>query len=252
MRSFRNDSRMVDKQVPKWNLNLVLNALTKPPFEPLLRTDLKYASWKAVFLTAFSTAARVSELQALSNSKFKHSENWDKVTVETSDHFIAKNQDLMIESKPRSFHIPALFDYAGPDLPDRFLCPVRALRIYRYRTKPRRSKQQRKLFISFDANHQKDITANTISAWIKNTIKLAYKLSSDDQALIHQVSAHEVRALASSVAFSHNLSLQDINRSCYWRGHSTFTQYYLRDIAMATEGTLHMPSVVAAGTKVIK
>ena len=35
--------------LPNWDLQLVLEALTKPPFEPLRSIELKYLSWKTVF-----------------------------------------------------------------------------------------------------------------------------------------------------------------------------------------------------------
>ena len=51
--------------VPKWDLELVLNVLTEYPFEPLESATLKFLTWKTVFLVAITSAARVSELQAL-------------------------------------------------------------------------------------------------------------------------------------------------------------------------------------------
>jgi hypothetical protein len=42
--------------IPCWNLSLVLLILTKPPFEPLHQAELKYATWKTVFLLAWLQA----------------------------------------------------------------------------------------------------------------------------------------------------------------------------------------------------
>ena len=233
--------------MPKWNLNLVLNALTKKPFEPMIKAKPKYVAWKAAFLTSLATASRISELNSLSHKKLKHDENWTYVQLETTDNFLAKNQDLMLESAPRSFHIPALFDYSGPDLPDRLLCPVRALRIYNYRFNPQR-KKQKLLFISLRADHTKEITKNTLASWIRNTIKLAYQQSDEPERIVHQVSAHEVRGIASTLAFRQNYSLSDINRKCYWKGHSTFTSFYLKDLAMNSDEGMSLPNLVAAST----
>ncbi|KAJ8376070.1 hypothetical protein SKAU_G00066500 [Synaphobranchus kaupii] len=52
--------------VPSWDLQLVLNALTEPPFEPLEGLSLKLLSFKTAFLLAIASARRVSELHALS------------------------------------------------------------------------------------------------------------------------------------------------------------------------------------------
>ena len=45
------------------------------------------------------------------------------------------------------------------------------------------------------------------------------------------VRAHEIRALASSLAWFNNTSLADIMNAAYWFGRPTFFQYYLRDIS---------------------
>lgn len=52
---------------PSWDLSLVLQALTSPPFEPL--GSLKFLSYKMAFLLAITLARRVSELSALSVRK---------------------------------------------------------------------------------------------------------------------------------------------------------------------------------------
>ncbi|CAJ0940563.1 unnamed protein product [Ranitomeya imitator] len=49
-----------------WDLNLVLTALQKPPFEPLKEVPLRLLSQKAVFLVAITSLRRVSELTAIS------------------------------------------------------------------------------------------------------------------------------------------------------------------------------------------
>ena len=251
IRSLKITQPVVDHEIPKWNLNLVLNSLTKPPYEPMLSASLKHLSWKTVFLTAFATAARVGELKALDASKVAHTASWSTVTLQTHPSFVAKNQDLALDNKPRKFTIPALFDFAGPDLPDRLLCPVRSIRFYRQKSQPLRNPHKRALFISYDKNHKGDITANTIANWIKNVIKLAYENADQEQCDISRITAHELRALGASVAFRRNLSVQSINQACYWRGHSTFTNYYLRDLAMHQEDELRLPNVVAASQRII-
>ena len=51
--------------VPPWDLELVLRALKKDPFEPVRLCVDKYLTWKTVFLVAVASARRVGELQAL-------------------------------------------------------------------------------------------------------------------------------------------------------------------------------------------
>ena len=250
LRSYKAQIIKQQNQVPKWNLTLVLNSLIKPPYEPLLDAPLKFITWKTAFLTAFATAARVSELRALAHDQVAHDESWSKVTLQTHELFIAKNQDLAIDCSPRKFDIPALFDYAGPDLPDRLLCPVRSLRHYLFKSEPLRTPQKKALFISYDKRKTTDITTNTLSNWIKNVIKHAYSNAKEDDRSLAKASAHEVRALAASAAFQTNLSMKSINQACYWRGHNTFSSYYLRDIALHKNGELILPHVVAASKKI--
>ena len=252
LRAYKSQLIKQQHKLPKWNLTLVLNSLIKAPYEPMLNAPLKYVTWKVAFLTAFATAARVGELRALAFNQVAHDESWSKVSLQTHELFIAKNQDLAVDCSPRKFEIPALFDYAGPDLPDRLLCPVRAIRMYLLRSKPLRTPQKKAFFISYDKRKTTDITTNTVSNWIKNAIKMAYVNAEADDRSLAKITAHEVRALAASTAFRTNLSLTSINQACYWRGHNTFSSYYLRDIALYKNGELILPNVVAAAKKITK
>ena len=55
-------------RAPAWDLPLVLETLSSPPFEPLDQVGLKWLSMKAAFLLAINSAKRVGELHALSVS----------------------------------------------------------------------------------------------------------------------------------------------------------------------------------------
>ena len=49
----------------QWDLGIFLEALSKPPYEPLREASLKHLILKTVFLLAMASAGRRSELQAL-------------------------------------------------------------------------------------------------------------------------------------------------------------------------------------------
>ena len=51
--------------LPQWDLGIVLEAASKPPYEPLREASLKHLTLKTVFLLAMASAGRCSELQAL-------------------------------------------------------------------------------------------------------------------------------------------------------------------------------------------
>jgi hypothetical protein len=220
----------VKLQFPKWELCIVLRGLREKPFEPLDKVDMRLLTFKTVFLIALASAARVSEIAALSAQEgfVRIKEDKSKVTLRPFVGFLAKNQR---DSDPsREFSIRALCQHVQDDDPERLLCPVRALRIYLQRTNEVRG-ERLKLFISYCSNHSKEIGVNTISRWLRETIKLTYQSQkSADLEKLYQVSAHEVRAIATSLAAWKNTSLTDVLKAAYWRSHNTFTDFYLRNM----------------------
>ena len=61
--------------LPQWDLGIVLEALSKPPYEPLWEASLKHLTFKTVFLLAMASAGRRSELQALVFARNMYSSN---------------------------------------------------------------------------------------------------------------------------------------------------------------------------------
>ena len=53
--SFHRDRPKSSRNLPKWNLSVVLNELTKAPFEPMKNTDLKHLTMKTAFLLALAS-----------------------------------------------------------------------------------------------------------------------------------------------------------------------------------------------------
>ena len=51
--------------LPGWDLGIMLEALSKPPYEPLWEASLKLLTLKTVFLLAMASLGRSSELQGL-------------------------------------------------------------------------------------------------------------------------------------------------------------------------------------------
>ena len=90
------------------------------------------------------------------------------------------------------------------------------------------------------------MSKNTISGWLRAVIRIAYSSRFADQQSLHKVSAHEVRALATSVLFARNLSLDAVMRAASWRAHSTFSSFYLRDVALVTDDLYALGPFVAA------
>ena len=239
-KAFAREAPVVRSPTPKWDLALVLDSLTSPPYEPIFTADIKFITRKTVFLLAFASAKRVSELQGLT-SVVAHPDDWSSATLTLDPAFLAKTE-LASDPLSRTFTIPSL-SLASDDA-DRSLCPVRSLRAYLARTLSRRVKDSR-LFIPF-VGERSAVSRNTISLWIKDVVRRAYSSASQDQLRLHQRSAHEVRALATSWAFSHCLSLRDVMEAATWRSHSTFSSFYFRDTSLVSDGVYRLGPVVAA------
>ena len=90
--SFHRDCPKNFRNLPKWNLSVVLNELTKAPFEPMKDTDLKHLTLKTAFLLALASGKRRSESLALVANKVSNLGQWEKVALFPSSDFIAKNQ----------------------------------------------------------------------------------------------------------------------------------------------------------------
>ncbi len=56
----------VRSRIPPWDLAVVLNALRRPPFEPIEEISDRHLTMKTVLLLAISSLKRVGDLQALS------------------------------------------------------------------------------------------------------------------------------------------------------------------------------------------
>ena len=59
--SFHRDRPKSSRNLPQWNLSVVLNELTKVPFEPMKDTDLKHLTLKTAFLLALASGKCHSE-----------------------------------------------------------------------------------------------------------------------------------------------------------------------------------------------
>ena len=219
--SFHRDRPKSSRNLPKWNLSVVLNELTKAPFEPMKDTYLKHLTLKTAFLLALASGKRRSEIHAWVANKVSNLGQWEKVALFPSSDFIAKNQLAREGSQSVSpVTIPALTTIVDRQFKeDRTLCPVRALRYYLDRTKDLRGSCSL-LFISFKKGHTSDIRPATLSSWLKQTILLCYKQSDQQTLDLVQVKAHDIRAFAASKAFYGGVSVDQIMQACHWKAHN--------------------------------
>ena len=157
--------------LPQWDLGVVLEALSKSPYEPLREASFKHLTLKTVFLLAMASAGRRSELHALKFDKnyIQFKPKGAGVTLYFSPEFMCKNQKPNQVNDP--WYIPAIPtgkpEFGAPN------CPVRALHYYhRYLTEhPDLRKDRRRLVVPIkDNNAGKELSASSISRWICTTI----------------------------------------------------------------------------------
>ena len=194
--------------------------------------DLSLLTYKTVFLLSLATGARRGEIHALDRSLLRWSSDGKDVFLRPRVGFVSKTQVARDPSTALTgFWVKSLSATMDRSEPDRSLCPVRALRFYLARTESSRA-GRKPLFLPLRATESGTLSPNTISAWIRKTISLAYQIAGKDEELarLHSLRAHETRALSSSWDALRNTSVRDIMDACRWRSHNTFTSFYLRDL----------------------
>ena len=242
IRSFELARPVSRSLAPKWNLSVVLKSLIKGPFEPLGDASILHLTWKTVFLLTLATSKRRSEIHAFSVEPHCFRFNADgSVSLTFQPGFLAKNQ--LPSSLPPPIVVPSLSVSCGRDDPDRLLCPVRALKFYRRATSASRGSRSR-LFLPIEGSG--DISAATISRWIKATIRFAYAEVSPDDLNEFQVRAHELRALSSSWAFFKHAPLEEVLSAAFWRSATTFSSFYLRSFSSEVDDLHSLGPIVAA------
>ena len=229
--------------LPQWGLGIVLEALSKPPYEPLREASFKHLTLKTVFLLAMASAGRRSELHAL---RFDHNCIQFKpkgagVTLYFSPEFMSKNQ------KPNQVNDPWYIPAVPTGAPN---CPVRALRYYhRYLTEhPELRKDRCRLFVPIKDNKAgKELSASTISRWICTTIVDSHAAIQNSRNLSGSVKAHEVRAVARSLQLFNKVDLHSVMKARRWSSGGTFTSFYLRDLCPQADSLQRAGPIVAAG-----
>lgn len=233
-------------QTPLWDVFLVLKYLRGAPFEPIQNCSLKLLTQKAFFLVMFACSRRLSGMHALSglDKDVEFSSTNDSCILSFLPEFRAKNQDALSDSQ--CVEIPSLSRILGPDDQDLLNCPVRMIKQYLKRTHAHRL-GKRRFFISTSPSYKKDISKNTMAAWLRDLITDAYRAALLEPP-VGASRTHELRKVSTSLGHSRNVSMANLMKAAYWRSENTFTSYYLRDIrAKRLNDTFGISKVVAAG-----
>ena len=208
--------------VPQWDLQLVLDSLQGPPYEP--PDQASFATWsrKCAFLVSLCSGARGGELAGLGFTDRVHVQE-DGAVLRPAPGFVPKvvsaaNINRVIHLEPFRPQALTRARRAAVSL----LCPVRALTTFL--DKSRRIRSCDRLFVSLAPGHQgQTIRAPTLAAWMWKVITDAYVAKG---LPVPHVRAHSVRALATSLAELGGASLEDICQAATWAGPNTFAKHY--------------------------
>ena len=205
-----------------WDLPLVLECLSRRPYEPLQGASLRNLTLKTVFLLQVASARRVS---------WTYSCRVDPAHLQLNKQGVRLFPQLALDKNqtesysPGSVYIPSLKEIS-PD--DRLHCPVRALKFYLDRTKSIRG-DQRALFITSQEPY-KAAAKNTIAAWVRAVIRDAYSRRNRVIPDNLDMRAHSTRSVATSWAEISGVSLPEIMDAAAWSTPVTFVNVYLKDL----------------------
>ena len=127
---------------------------------------------------------------------------------------------------------------------ERCLCPVRALKFYLNRMSTLRGCHGY-LFCSIKSP-SRCLSKNAISFYLKSVILEAHKMFSPNDEVLCKVKAHDVRAMATSLAFVKNVSVKNILEAANWRSKSVFADVYLKNICLKYNDIYSLGPLVTA------
>lgn len=206
--------------MPVWDLSLVLDALSGPPFEPLHTAELKVLSFKMALLLALACGKRVGDLQALSanDACLEFGQNDCMVRLQPRWGYVPKVLSTSYRAQVITLQVLAPQSSESASHP---LCPVRALRKYLNGTSTFRREEQ--LFVCFGGRSKGLLVSKQrLSHWIVEVIELAYASKAEPWG----VRAHSTRKVASSWACAKGMSIQYICMAAGWASQNTFARFY--------------------------
>ena len=122
---------------------------------------------------------------------------------------------------------------------------------YQKRSDAYRDVDQVRLIISYPRQKTSDISASTVSSYIKQAIVEALLTQAKDATTMKSlaVKPHSVRAVAHSLKALRSTSIDDILQSGTWTTPNTFISHYLKYFSTDETSKLSRLNFVAAGSK---
>ena len=165
------------------------------------------------------------------------------------DEFQAKTESSS-NPLPREFVVKSLTDFVGRDMVERTLCPVRALRHYRERTR-RLELRPRNLFLS-PRDTTRPLSRNGLSFFLREAIVSSHNTFDEADSVPLRVKAHSIRGVATSFNYWKNRSVQYVLKAATWRTPSVFAQFYLKDVErFSPDELLYSLGPIVAGGNIV-
>jgi len=91
-------------------------------------------------------------------------------------------------------------------------------------------------------NKEGEISTATISRWLVETIQDAYRRAEalESARKLAGITAHQVRGMTTSWSAFVGASPEEISRAAFWKGQTTFSSFYLRDLSVQEEGIIYL------------
>ena len=240
------------KSILRWDIALVLKYLKYGKLRRTKHLDARSLTLKAVFLTLLASGKRRGEVHALRNELGNVRGDWSAVTLKPYPGFISKTQ-LRVGGvgKFAELVIPAISSAPGYTEADLALCPVQTLRVYADKADSYRSENQRRLFISWFPSRLTDIQPSALSHYVRELVKQAYEDEAESPSTCREfdMSAHDLRGIATSLKALTSLSMRDLLQAGSWASPNTFLKHYVKDFSQnAITGLHELGPFVTAGS----
>jgi len=232
LRSFQLERPFPVKTVVKWDVSLVLDYLKHGRLQHTTMLTPRDLTLKTVFLLALATGKRRGELHALSPDLHKVNDTWDAISLRPRLDFLGKTHfRTQGRGTFKDVTIPALPNEEGTLAGVQALCPVHALRVYKQVSDKYRSANQKRLIISFIQSRSADISAQSISNYLKWLVQDAYAASADTPALCqkYQMTPHDVRGVATSLKACSKTTMAELMQAGTWSSMDTFLKFYVKE-----------------------
>ena len=131
------------------------------------------------------------------------------------------------------------------------MCPVHTLRAYKATSDKYRAPAQKRLIISFVQNRDTDISAQSVSNYLKWLVTQAYQESAEDEQVSSQfkMTPHDLRGVATSLKALTQVSMQELLAAGTWASMDTFLNCYIKQFSRSElTGLYELGPFVSAGS----